>query len=184
MKCPNHPDREGDSMCVECARQFCPECITYHDGRPYCPEDAAKLAQGPAGGEQPEQAPQPSQAAQQPQPPTPAPPVPPSPPQYAPVRPGPSGVAIASLVCGIVGLVLCCAIGGFSLLVSVPGLVLGLLAIYSSGAPQAVRDASRPYAIAGIITGAVGVLAGIAAAVVLGAALSQLLHQLSRVQRP
>ena len=198
MKCPNHPDREGDLMCVECARQFCPECITYHDGRPYCPEDAAKLAQVPAG-EQREPAPPPPQAAQPPEPPPPAPsgppqpeppapapaqPVPPPPPQYAPPRAGPSGIAIASLVCGIIGLVLCCAVPGFSLLLSIPGLVLGLLAISSSGAPQAVRDASRPFAIAGIITGAVGVVAGVIGAVFVGAVLSQFIHQVSRMPRP
>jgi len=192
MKCPNHPDREGDLMCVECARQFCPECITYHDGRPYCPEHAAKLAQVPAG-EQLAQAPQPPETPPpapsgppQPGPPAPAPaqPVPPPPPQYAPVHAGPSGIAIASLVCGIIGLVLCCAAPGVSLLLSVPGLVLGLLAIYSSGAPQAVRDASRPFAIAGIITGAVGVVAGVIAAVFVGAVLSQFIHQVSRMPRP
>jgi len=191
MKCPNHPDREGELICVECARQFCPECITYRDGRPYCPEDAVKPAQGPAAGEQPEPAPQPPEPqpplAQPPAPagtPTPVQPVPPPPPQYAPVRSGPSGIAIASLVCGIIGLVLCCAVPGFSLLLSVPGLVLGLLAIYSSGAPQAVRDASRPYAVAGIITGAVGVVAGVVAAVFVGALLSQFIHQVSRMPRP
>jgi hypothetical protein len=189
MKCPNHPDREGDLMCVECARQFCPECITYHDGKPYCPEDAAKLAQAPAAG-QPEQAPQPpppappqpAPPAQVPGPPVPPPPPPPSP--YIPVRSGPSGVAIASLVCGILGLLLCCVLPGFNLLLAVPGLVLGLLAMYSSGAPEAAREASRPFAIAGIVTGAVGVLAGVVGAVFVGAALTRVFHQLSHMPRP
>jgi len=171
MKCPNHPEREGELMCVECARQFCADCITYRGGRPYCPEDAARLPQASAAADQgppPPQPPQPQEPWAQPpgpagppqQPPPPPPPAPaqPVPPRYTAAPSGPSGLAIASMVCGIAGLVLCCVPFGLNTLVSIAALVLGLIAIYSSGTPQAVREASRPYAIAGIVTGAIGIL--------------------------
>lgn len=90
------------------------------------------------------------------------------PPQFEPseptvqpyaVGPGPpartSGLAIASLVCGILGLAGCCA-----LVPSVAGIVFGGLAL-----PTINRGQARGHgmAVSGIITGSIGLLLGVGA---------------------
>jgi len=173
MKCPNHPDREGEFMCVECARMFCAECIHDRAGRPFCPECLAKAQQEPTGGEEAKQPAEPRSGAvppsepHEPSPPAPpAPPVPPRPPMpapgYTPAAARPSGIAIASMVCGILSLVCCC--GGLNLVLGVVAIVLGAAALGSSQ-PGPVRAASRAYAIVGIATGAAAIVLGVLAIV-------------------
>lgn len=36
QKCLNHPAREAAARCVECAGNFCRECVVEHDGRLLC----------------------------------------------------------------------------------------------------------------------------------------------------
>lgn len=72
---------------------------------------------------------------------------------------GPIGYSIASLVCGILGL-LCCCCGYFGLIVSVAGIVLGIVSI-NKGCE------GRGMAIAGIVCGGIG-----AAIIVLGLIIS------------
>jgi hypothetical protein len=136
---------------------FCASCIQEVAGRPLCGECAAKV-----GGQAPTAGP----AALPPSPESPAPPprtlpVPPPAPESvirAPAKP--SGIAIASLVCGIVSLVCCCDPFGIRLALAIVALVLGLIAL-GSGAPEPVRAASRPYAIAGVVIGAVAIVLAI-----------------------
>ncbi len=35
-RCFIHPSREAASLCVECRRSFCRECVVEHDGRLVC----------------------------------------------------------------------------------------------------------------------------------------------------
>ncbi len=163
MRCPNHPDREGEWMCIECARQFCAQCIQDVGGRPMCPECAAKAAPQGAGAEQPAapaEPPQPPVPPSQPPMPPPYPPQPPQPPMpgpgYTPAPAAPGGLAIASMVCGILSLV-CCLAFYFAIPLGLVAVVLGVIALNASH-PAPVRAASRPYALAGIITGAAGIL--------------------------
>jgi hypothetical protein len=60
------------------------------------------------------------------------------------------------MVCGIVGLVCCCA-GPLRLVLGVVAVALGAAAL-GSAQPEPVRAASRPYAIAGIATGAAAIV--------------------------
>jgi hypothetical protein len=156
MKCPNHPEAEADFTCVRCGRQVCAQCIEDVAGQWVCAQCVAAPQASPPGPAQPS-GPAPTPPAQ-PQPwQTPAPP-PAVPPPYPPVPPrsGPTALAIVGMVCGIAGLVLCC-IPYLSTALSIAGLVMGLITLYSV-APEATRAANRPYAIAAIATGAVGVL--------------------------
>lgn len=63
---------------------------------------------------------------------------------------GSNSLAIASLVCGILGLVCCCC-GFFGLLLSIAGIVLGVISIKQEGEGQGM-------AIAGIVCGGIGAL--------------------------
>jgi len=93
-------------------------------------------------------------------------------------------VAIASLVCGIFGLVCCCDPLGIRILADIAAVVLGLIALYSQ-APEPVRAASRPYAIAGIVLGGLGMILfvlAVAGLLALGG-LAGLQEQLERLQR-
>ena len=47
-RCALHPDRKRASVCLECRRSVCLSCRVLRDGRPYCPECAAKLARAAA----------------------------------------------------------------------------------------------------------------------------------------
>jgi hypothetical protein len=91
-------------------------------------------------------------------------PPPPPPPQYG--APGPygagqpaknSGMAITSLVLGIIGIFPCCTIGIFSILAIVFG-VLGRKNIDASNGAQKGRGLAQ----AGLILGVVGLVLGIA----------------------
>jgi hypothetical protein len=42
-RCHNHPGREAASLCIECGRSFCRECITEHDDRMFCSSCIGKL---------------------------------------------------------------------------------------------------------------------------------------------
>ena len=70
-----------------------------------------------------------------------------------------NGMAIASLVCGILGLVLfwACFVG---VVISIVAVVLGFLG--RNKAKQLPGESGSGVALAGIITGGIGVLAGIA----------------------
>jgi len=159
MRCPNHPEMEADFTCAQCGREVCAKCIEDRGGQWICADCLAKMQQPPASAAQPPQ--QPSQGPPEPVPPPQPPPLqtPPPPPAYPPTPGivGPSAVSIISLVCGIVGLLMCCDPFGVRLLFNIAALVLGLIALYSK-APEAVHGASRPYAIAGIVTGGLGIL--------------------------
>jgi hypothetical protein len=67
--------------------------------------------------------------------------------------PPPTGMAVAAMVCGIVGLVtsLC---GGWTIALSIVGIVLGAIGVRKAGRGEA---GGRSMAIAGIITGGIGV---------------------------
>jgi hypothetical protein len=45
-RCANHAHREAAACCPECARHFCRECVTEHDGRVLCAECLRRLALG------------------------------------------------------------------------------------------------------------------------------------------
>lgn len=81
--------------------------------------------------------------------------------QNAPVSAGPQGqnktLAIVSLVAGILGLTLCCG----TLLPSLLGIVLGIMARGKANSDPASYGGSG-LALGGIITGVIGLLAGIA----------------------
>lgn len=63
---------------------------------------------------------------------------------------GYKGVAIASLICGIVSL-LCCCCGGFNFLVAIAAVVLGIVALVK-------KFSGKGMAIAGIVCGGIAVL--------------------------
>ncbi len=63
---------------------------------------------------------------------------------------GSSGMAIASMVCGILS-ILCCCMGWFGLLLSAVALVLGIISIKNN-------YSGREMAIAGIVTGGCGIV--------------------------
>ena len=63
------------------------------------------------------------------------------------------GLSIASMVCGILSIILCCA-GVAGIILSVAALVLGIVSLKK-------KAAGRGMAIAGIATGAVGLLLAI-----------------------
>ena len=67
-----------------------------------------------------------------------------------------NGVAIASLICGIFGLITCCCNPIINLPLSIAALVCGILGIKSQ---------NKGMAIAGIVLGSVGILLGIIVAV-------------------
>lgn len=74
-----------------------------------------------------------------------------------PAQKGGKGLAIASMVLGIVSLVCCCCGGFISLILAITGLILGIIS-QSRG--------SSGYAIAGIITSAFGIVFGIIGVVI------------------
>ncbi|MBQ7954621.1 MAG: DUF4190 domain-containing protein [Lachnospiraceae bacterium] len=78
------------------------------------------------------------------------------PPMYAPpVQANPNnGMAVGSLVCGILSLVLCCCCG-FGIVLSIIGLILGIMSKSKNGGKLSGM------AIAGIICSGIGVVAGI-----------------------
>jgi hypothetical protein len=43
QRCFVHPSREAVSLCVECRRTFCRECVVDHDGRLVCAACLARL---------------------------------------------------------------------------------------------------------------------------------------------
>jgi hypothetical protein len=173
MNCAIHPDREAFFTCAECGHQVCTECIEDRAGKWVCKECLARAQPGASAAEQPP----PSQGASQgaaPPPPSQAPPPPQEPPQSPPAYPPPppppapshgpgagqpSGLAIASMVCGIVSLACCCA-GPFRWPLAIAAIVMGVVSLSSSESEPA-RTASRPYAIAGVATAAVGLLMGV-----------------------
>ena len=61
---------------------------------------------------------------------------------------GPQGYSIASMVCGILGL-LCCCCGWFGLILSIAGIVLGIISLKKN-------CEGRGMAIAGIVCGGIG----------------------------
>lgn len=63
------------------------------------------------------------------------------------------GFAITSMVCGIVSIVCCCATG-LAVILAILALVFGIIAIVK-------KYPAKGMAIAGVVTGAVGVLAAI-----------------------
>lgn len=67
--------------------------------------------------------------------------------------PLPTGMAVAAMVCGIVGLVLSLC-GGWTIALSIVGIVLGAMSVRKANRGQA---GGRGMALAGIITGAIGV---------------------------
>lgn len=70
-------------------------------------------------------------------------------PQYSPQHEGGKGLAIASMVLGIIGLLtVCILIGGP---ISIVGLVLGIVALVKSGA-------GKGFAITGIVTSSIAIL--------------------------
>ena len=154
MKCPNHPEADADFTCARCGRQVCAQCIEDVAGQWVCSQCAAAPQASPPGPAQP---PGPAPTPPPPGQPWQAPPPPPMPPPYPriPARSGPTALAIVGMICGIAGLVLCC-VQVLSTALSVAGLVMGLVTLYSS-APEDIRVANRPYAIAAVATGAVGV---------------------------
>lgn len=77
---------------------------------------------------------------------------PPYQPPYGRHEPERKGFAIASLVLGILSLVLCCLYGG--LLFGIPGLILGIVSLVK-------HESKMGMAIAGIITSAFGLVYGI-----------------------
>jgi len=167
MSCPNHPNRTGEHLCVECAHMFCAQCIESRGGRQLCRACAAKTAAPPQGAAPP----QPGAAPPQGQAPPAAPPTPlatplPQPPMqprmeptYAPARSARSGTSVLSMVCGILSLVFC-ALFGLGLVLGVVAVLFGGMSL-RGGVAEPIRAASRPYAIAGIIMGALGILLGI-----------------------
>lgn len=50
MNCHRHPQREAAARCPECARFFCRECVTEHEGKLVCASCLAKEAAADAGG--------------------------------------------------------------------------------------------------------------------------------------
>jgi hypothetical protein len=152
MNCPKHPERQAEFMCAECGREVCADCIEDRAGKLVCGDCAAKLGTEAGGAPPPEPpAAQPAAAI-----PSQWPPSAPPPPPYRPAGVGPSGVSIASMVCGILSLVCCCG-GGLSLVLGVTAVILGAIAL-GSAQPEPMRAAGRPYAIAGIITGSLAIV--------------------------
>ncbi len=49
QRCFVHPSREAVSLCLECRRAFCRECVVDHDGRLICAACLARL-NAPAAG--------------------------------------------------------------------------------------------------------------------------------------
>jgi hypothetical protein len=43
QRCFIHPSREAVSLCLECRRAFCRECVVDHDGRLICAACIARL---------------------------------------------------------------------------------------------------------------------------------------------
>ena len=43
QRCFVHPSREAVSLCLECRRAFCRECVVDHDGRLICAACLARL---------------------------------------------------------------------------------------------------------------------------------------------
>ncbi len=78
---------------------------------------------------------------------------------------GSKGLAIASLVCGIISL-LCSCCGWLGIIVSVAAVVLGIVSITK-------KEDGKGMAIAGIICGGVGLLIGIVV-LIMGAAVSSM----------
>jgi hypothetical protein len=149
MKCPNHPEADADFTCTRCGRLVCAKCIEDVGGQWVCSQCVAAPQASPPAAPQP-----------QGQPPTPPPgqpwQAPPPPYPRTPQRAGPTALAIVGMICGIVGILVCC-IAPFHSLFSIAGLVLGLVALYSA-ASEDIRAANRPYAIAAVATGAAGLL--------------------------
>lgn len=89
------------------------------------------------------------------QPPPPQPPYPSAPP---PGRPQSNGLALAGMICGIVSIVLSLLIAFIGIALGIVGLILSLI-----GRGRATRTGvGGGQATAGIITGAVGIVVGIA----------------------
>lgn len=74
---------------------------------------------------------------------------------------GPQGYSIASLVCGILGL-FCCCCGWIGLIVSIAGVVLGVIALNKN-------CEGRGMAIAGIVCGGLGALVALIGVIVAAA---------------
>ncbi|MGA3027532.1 MAG: rhomboid family protein [Bryobacteraceae bacterium] len=50
QRCFIHPSREAVSLCLECRRAFCRECVVDHDGRLTCAACLARLRAPAARG--------------------------------------------------------------------------------------------------------------------------------------
>lgn len=74
---------------------------------------------------------------------------------------GPQGYSIASLVCGILGL-LCCCCGWIGLVISVAGIILGIISLNKN-------CEGRGMAIAGIVCGGIGALVALTGVIVAAA---------------
>jgi hypothetical protein len=46
QKCLNHPAREAAARCVQCAGNYCRECVVEHDGRLLCAACLRKASRG------------------------------------------------------------------------------------------------------------------------------------------
>ena len=74
---------------------------------------------------------------------------------------GPIGYSIAALVCGILGLICCCC-GWFGIIVSVAGIVLGVVSLKKN-------CEGRGMAIAGIVCGGIGALVAVITVIIAAA---------------
>jgi hypothetical protein len=112
-------------------------------------------------------APPPAQPYSQPYPPYAQPYIQPYGPGFA--TPTTNGLAVASFVCGLVGLLgwLACFVAAFA---AFPGLVLGIVGLYRIGKSEG-REKGRGLAIAGIVTSGVAIAVSVMLLVVLGISL-------------
>ena len=78
--------------------------------------------------------------------------------QYQPVQPQSNGMAIGSLICGIIGLLLSCCFWYIALPLSIAGIVLGILVIKK-------KKGGKTMAIIGIVLSSITVVIGIFAAI-------------------
>jgi len=85
---------------------------------------------------------------------------------------GPMGYSIASLVCGILGL-LCCCCGFFGIALSIAGIVLGIVSLKKN-------CEGKGMAIAGIVCGGIGALSGLVG-VIAGASTSSLMNNIGDI---
>ena len=94
-------------------------------------------------------------------PPPPPPPLPPGPACYAPAPAPPSnGLAIASMVLGILALTSMCCLGCAAPMLAIPAVVLGHIALCQIRRPGSGQG-GRGMAVAGLVTGYIALVIGI-----------------------